>query len=470
MKNRTIADKVAIVAAIFAAYFSYQLLIKHMTGASTVWFDQGCHLSALGDKANCAAVLNSPYSYIPPKFEGKSSGTSFPAAFLGLIYYAVLFIFLVGVGRPSRERRWLLFLPIAGVALGLLGSAYFIFVMFSKIGEWCVWCAVTHGLNFIIAACLLRLWFVAAKEPSLTTATTTENANDNAPPSPSVVMLPSTRQLFLTFTSAALVIYMSYLMMGMLRVGKLQAEIGEYKAELDRVRADVQTLFAGWQAAPKKEYKPAADDPTRMPAKDGKPYDVVIFSDFECPSCSRMATFLEDRVQPLFGGHLRLTYKHFPLGMDCNPLVKKTIHPNACTASRLAEAARSVGGNDAFWKAHDFLFSHQQNWKKKPPTKEEVSEASGVSVDALQTALESQAPSTRIADDVKLAEQWGVQGTPTIFVDGKLIPPIAKMSESFWNELANHYWNTVAQQPRPEATKLSHLPPIQGNPGPQGGK
>ena len=86
--------------------------------------------------------------------------------------------------------------------------------------------------------------------------------------------------------------------------------------------------------------------------------DVVVFSDFECPSCKRFAAFLEEQAQPLFDGRIKTVFKHYPLDRTCNERVSQTVHQHACAAMSMAEAARLLGGNSAFWKAHDYLYKH----------------------------------------------------------------------------------------------------------------
>ena len=143
MSKWTFLEVFAIALSLGATYVSYTLLEKHLTGsAGPGWFEAGCNPGGdEGGGANCAAVLASPYSYWPPKKDAASKSTGYmPVAFLGLVYFSMLTVWLVGVGRPSPSRRWVVLLPLLFIGCGLLGSIRFLYIMYALIDEWCPWC------------------------------------------------------------------------------------------------------------------------------------------------------------------------------------------------------------------------------------------------------------------------------------------------------------------------------------------
>ena len=117
-----------------------------------------------------------------------------------------------------------------------------------------------------------------------------------------------------------------------------------------------KVLYLSYQNSPRREVHCRPDDPQRSANDDRRHLDTVVFSDFDCSLCGRLAEALEKEFNPLFDEHLRIVFKHYPLCSECNPYVKTRSNPDACKAARAAEAARMQGGNDAFWKAHDILF------------------------------------------------------------------------------------------------------------------
>ena len=159
MTRSAFLQTLAIVIALAAAFVSFNLLAKHLSGTTgATWFEAGCSPQSEGSRVSCAAVLASPYAYLPFKRDGDPQGTPHvPVAFAGLLYYSVIAVWLIGVGRPSFSRRWLHLLPLGVVAAGLVGSAFFTYIMFSKVDQWCPWCLVTHVLNVILAMLLVLM-------------------------------------------------------------------------------------------------------------------------------------------------------------------------------------------------------------------------------------------------------------------------------------------------------------------------
>ena len=143
-----------------AALISYNLLNKHISGAEgPAWFEAGCSDRVESGGANCAAVLASSYSYYPPKLSDQPDGKiHIPVAFMGLIYYSILTVWFIGVGRPSLQRKRLHWIPLLLVGIGLFSSFQFTRIMFTQLNEWCPWCLITHILNLLIAVCVVLMW------------------------------------------------------------------------------------------------------------------------------------------------------------------------------------------------------------------------------------------------------------------------------------------------------------------------
>lgn len=473
MSKRYPIQLLAIAFALAAGAISFLLLQKHITGSGGAMFDQGCTVQLGSGKADCGAVLASPYAYFPPKHENAKGGTYIPVAFFGVLYYTALAIWLIGVGRPDRASRAVHLLPIGLVSLGLMGSAYFCYIMFTVLTEWCPWCAVTHVLNLCLAICVFLLW----PGRKLATSTTgspvipsSGEASDSTDRRATVYAAPSTRQIVLTLLAILIASYAVMQRMGMMRLPRLQSNLDTCMAEVDRIRGDARTLYASWQASKKLELPTGANVPIRGGSGQNGTYEVVVFSDFECPGCAQTAKFLDERIQPMFDGRLRIVYRHYPLNARCNEALAKNVqaHPFACDAARMSIAAFTIGGNDAFWKTHDYLFANQEKLKKGGVKPSDVAGLLGVDAAAFDETMKSESTTARLAEDIKLAQTVGVQSTPAVIVDGRSIPRIARMVDMFWDEMANHFWVEVAKTGRPESTKAGKPTATQGNQGPKG--
>ncbi len=146
-----------------------------------------------------------------------------------------------------------------------------------------------------------------------------------------------------------------------------------------------------------RDVKLRTDDPVRGPS-DAK-LTVVLFSDFQCPFCSRVEPSLK-QLEEAFPGQVRIVWKHQPLPM----------HPNARPAALAAEAAREQG---KFWPMHDKLFSDQQ--ALGDATYARYAKELGLDVRRFQASLAAKKAEARIAEDQAQAQQVGANGTPTMF-------------------------------------------------------
>ncbi len=160
------------------------------------------------------------------------------------------------------------------------------------------------------------------------------------------------------------------------------------------------------RAAPPPSAPPAAayravsvrpDDPARGPA--AAKLTVVLFSDFQCPFCARVEPSLK-QLEEAFPGQVRIVWKHQPLPM----------HPQALPASLAAEAAREQG---KFWPMHDAIFADQKALDEAALARH--ARAIGLDVRRFEQAVAAKRGQERIAEDQKLAQAVGANGTPTMF-------------------------------------------------------
>lgn len=155
----------------------------------------------------------------------------------------------------------------------------------------------------------------------------------------------------------------------------------------------------------------AVDANDRVKGKTEAPHTLVEYSDFQCPACKAYQPMLQ-QLMAENSDKVRLVYRHYPL---------RSIHPNAQAAAEAAEAANKQG---KFWEMHDVLFNTQTDWStlRDPKSKfEEYARSLGLNVDQFKADQDSKETSNKIDADYLSGTQSGVQGTPTFFLDGKLI-------------------------------------------------
>jgi protein-disulfide isomerase len=147
---------------------------------------------------------------------------------------------------------------------------------------------------------------------------------------------------------------------------------------------------------------------------------VVEFSDFQCPYCSRAAGVVH-QIKEKYGDRVRFTFRQFPLPM----------HPNARMASEAALAANSQG---KFWEYHDRLFKNQSQLDRAGL--EEQAKQTGLNMPAFKKSLDEHKYAATVDADVQLGEKVQVSGTPSMFINGERVAnptsfeAVAEMIES----------------------------------------
>jgi len=362
-----------------------------------------------------------------------------PVALLGAIYFSVLAVWFVAIGRVSPARRVWHWAPLGSVSLGLLGSFGFIYVMMTELDAWCPWCLACHVANFAIFVLMVLAY--PRRAPAGGAESQGAHSTVGAGAQTSVVesLHPSSRLVGVTGLAiggvALAVICFANWLGWQSRARNLDRQNREYKRVVADYLEDGVAMFRTYQGNPKHDL---TDRPGSHVRGGGThPLHTVIFADFECPHCREVSEFLEQKVQPLFRNSMRIVFKHYPLCSDCNPHVKTKVHPHACEAGRAAEAACLQGGNDAFWKAHDKLFADQRNLRGYDYG--EFATALGLDRDRLLKDMESELVAARISDDIELAKSLNIEATPRVFVLGREVPAIAVKQMPFWETLAQAY-------------------------------
>jgi protein-disulfide isomerase len=135
----------------------------------------------------------------------------------------------------------------------------------------------------------------------------------------------------------------------------------------------------------------------------GRPLQLVMFGDFQCPFCLGAQSVLR-RVHERLGDRLAFAFRHLPIPER---------HPLAPLAAEASEAAAAQG---RFWEYHDALFQVQPKLSRE--TMLEVGRELGLDAGRMAAEMDSGEHRPRVARDLKSAEQSGATGTPTFFANG----------------------------------------------------
>jgi protein-disulfide isomerase len=182
--------------------------------------------------------------------------------------------------------------------------------------------------------------------------------------------------------------------------------------------ASSNSLSSAPPSATKRAGEPGAQPPHE---KGGENAAVVLeeFGDYQCPPCGTIHPVLQ-KIDDDYGDRVRVVFRNYPL---------QTIHKNAFTAARAAEAAALQG---KFWQMHDLIYKNQKEWSDSTeprPIFSSYASRINLDVEKFKADIENPTVTSRIIADVARASALGVKGTPTIFLNGRELTVEKTLSE-----------------------------------------
>jgi protein-disulfide isomerase len=150
------------------------------------------------------------------------------------------------------------------------------------------------------------------------------------------------------------------------------------------------------------------------------PIKIEVFSDFQCPACQDFAQRTEPFVieNLVKAGTASLTYRQFPFIDDRAPYKE---------SDQAANASMCAMEQGRFWDFHDMLFAniHSENQGIVTDARlEGLAQAlGGLDMDQWRSCFKANKYLDQINADIKLGESMGVNGTPSVFVNGVIVAP-----------------------------------------------
>lgn len=143
--------------------------------------------------------------------------------------------------------------------------------------------------------------------------------------------------------------------------------------------------------------------------KPDAPVTIAEFGDFMCPLCRDFDLTIKPRLISKYvdTGKAKFTFYDFPL---------VSIHPNSFIAAR---AARCAEDQNKFWAYQDVVYRNQLQWsERESPTKYLLAYGDSVGLDGGKFAacVKSTAHADLVSAELRLAEDLGLDGTPTVMV------------------------------------------------------
>jgi len=221
-------------------------------------------------------------------------------------------------------------------------------------------------------------------------------------------------------------------------IGSMWTELRMMKGEkgLTGVKPD-QQIQEG-ETEPPEEVTELTDDqwqevlknPAYAFGDEGAKVTVIEFSDYQCPFCQRFfqQAFGQIETEYVDTGKVRYMFRDLPL----------SFHSHAQVA---AEAARCAGEQGKYKEYHDKLFETQTTWaalSEVEPSFKQYAAGLGLNTFEFNSCLDEGKFSQIVKDDLDLAQKLGVSGTPSFFVNGKILvgaQPFSAFKEAIDAEL-----------------------------------
>lgn len=137
---------------------------------------------------------------------------------------------------------------------------------------------------------------------------------------------------------------------------------------------------------------------------------IVEFADFRCPFCDKFFTDTEPQIISDYvkTGKAVFYFRHFEF-----------LGPASVVAGNAAECANEQG---KFWDFHDYLYKNQPSESDTSLyTTDKLTQIAGtlgLDTNKFQSCLSANKYDKNVSDDLAAGQKVGVNGTPTIFVNG----------------------------------------------------
>lgn len=158
--------------------------------------------------------------------------------------------------------------------------------------------------------------------------------------------------------------------------------------------------------------------PTPVAGDPDADVTVAVFEDYACPHCATYSTevFPQVAADYLEDGQVRYEFHDFPIPVD---------ERKSWQAASAARAVQAVAGNQAYFRYSERLFRNQSS--VGPATYGSLTEGLDADGDTVREAGTERRYDETVSADKQAGIDRGVEGTPTVFVDGQRVQ---------WSEIA----------------------------------
>lgn len=152
------------------------------------------------------------------------------------------------------------------------------------------------------------------------------------------------------------------------------------------------------------------------------------FADFQCPACAIFAQSVAPLIKRTYieqGASVRLEFYFYPI-------VDRIVSNGTTESLRSAQAGECAADQDRFWPFHDYMFVNQQGEGRggfRDARIRAIAETAGLDMPAFDACFAGSASAEVVRADEARGDQLGVQGTPTLFINGERVQNFTDFNE-----------------------------------------
>lgn len=342
------------------------------------------HFGAVTGQAACD--INSTFSCSAVAASKWSAFLGVPIALWGFVanfaflVLAGLWVFAGDESKPTARMQLLIvsgFIAASSLVMGTISTL--------MIGKACIYCMAAYALSFVLFVCTYL--------------------GTRGIPRPASIKAGD----FTTLGILAIV--------GSIAVFIADDNI-KRSSQFDQIEKSVNSYVQSWQASPAATIQ-TVEPLVKGPAADQAKMTVVEYADFRCSHCKHAAPSMKafSEAHP----DVRFEFQAWPLDGECNSAINQA-NGVSCLLARVVWCAQKLGG--AGWALHDAIFNREAYMSSEAVVTAlpELTQGTSLDVAALKTCTESDEMKAMIRKMAEGGTALNLRGTPTIYVNGKLLP------------------------------------------------
>lgn len=159
----------------------------------------------------------------------------------------------------------------------------------------------------------------------------------------------------------------------------------------------------------------ATPDPKRLSHGAAKSaVHLIEWTDIRCPHCARLEKDLGELRKQLPPDAWSEESRHFPLDNTCNPVIQRDGGGISCLAAKVQIC---LAGSADFMSVRSRLFAEQRHLSQERIW--EIAAAAPEQRRKLEACVNSPATKQALENDIALAMQYGIEGTPLVVINGR---------------------------------------------------